>query len=104
MRIKEAKCANPAVQQDKNEAVVQLTYWDVSEIARALYKVMGKNEKVKKLYSDFMILHQLLETGTLDDWTLERVAIHRGMKNIEQVDNDDPSFLPVKVIKSNKGD
>lgn len=84
MVIRQLNGGAPLAQMKDNNATVELTYKDVSDIARSLYKMMSRDESVKKLYSDFMILHQLLETGTLDDWTVERVAIHRGVIETEK--------------------
>lgn len=86
MRINEY-CGNfPLSLIDQAKAIVELTHEDVSEITNALYKRMKEREhplpEQKKLCTDFMILLQLLESGTLDDWTINRVKNLR----IEQCD------------------
>lgn len=103
MRINEYRGNYPLSLIDQAKAIVELTHEDVSEITNALYKRMKKHPypEQKRRYSDFMILLQLLESGTVDDWTVEQIATYRGMTGIEQVDDDEPDFLPVetKTIK-----
>lgn len=79
MRINEYYGNYPLSEINKAKAVVELTHEDVSEITNALYERMKKHPHAenKRRYSDFMILLQLLESGTLDNWTVERVALHR---------------------------
>lgn len=101
MRINEYRGNYPLSLIDQAKAIVELTHEDVSEITNALYKRMKEHPypEQKRRYTDFMILLQLLESGTCDDWTIEQVATHRGMTCIKQVDNDNPGFLPVKTTK-----
>ena len=99
MTIKELKGGTSLESNKDNKIVIELNPKEVADIAHGLYKTMGKNETTKRLYSDFMVAHYLLESGKLDDWAIERIATHRGMTGIKQVDNDDPGYLPVEIIK-----
>ena len=79
MRINEYHGNYPLSLIDRAKAIVELTHDDVSEITNALYKRMKEHPypEQKRRYSDFMILLQLLESGTLDNWTVERVKEYR---------------------------
>lgn len=73
--------AAPALYSSESDATLILTRRDVLIINGALYRYItgGKNNDmdVRKLYSDLMIVEQLMETGRLDDWTVERVKEYR---------------------------
>lgn len=75
MRINEYYGNFPLSLIHQAKAIVELTHEDVSEITNALYKRMKEHPypKQKKRYTDFMILLQLLESGTLDNWTIDQV-------------------------------
>lgn len=79
MRINEYRGNFPLSLIDQAKAIVELTHEDVSEITNALYKRMKEHPlpEQKKLCTDFMILLQLLESGTLDNWTIDRVKNFR---------------------------
>ena len=86
MRINEYRGNFPLSLIDQAKAIVELTHEDVSEITNALYKRMKEHPypEQKKRCTDFMILLQLLESGTLDNWTIDRVKNFR----TEQCDKD----------------
>lgn len=73
--------AAPALYSSESDATLTLTRSDVHIINSALYRYItgGKNKDmdIRKLYSDLMIVEQLMEAGCLDDWTVERVKEYR---------------------------
>ena len=80
MRIKTLNAA-PTLYSSESDATLTLTRSDVHIINSALYRYIadGKNKDmdIRKLYSDLMIVEQLMEAGCLDDWTVERVKEYR---------------------------
>lgn len=86
MRINEYRGNYPLSLIDQAKAIVELTHEDVSEITNALYKRMKEHPYPgqKRRYTDFMILLQLLESGTFDDWTVEKVKEYRNIKKEEE--------------------
>ena len=102
MRIKEYNGAYPISQMHLSHATVELTHSDVSTIANAMYEYTKTHQhpEIKRLYSDFLVAFQLMESGTVDDWTLARVASHRGM-DIKEAQNQ-MNVLPIEVIKEKK--
>ena len=73
--------AAPALYSAESDATLTLTRSDVHIINSALYRYIadGKNKDmdIRKLYSDLMIVEQLMEAGRLDDWTVEKVKEYR---------------------------
>ena len=80
--------AAPALYSSESDATLTLTRSDVHIINSALYRYIadGKNKDmdIRKLYSDLMIVEQLMEAGRLDDWTVERVEEYRNIKKEEE--------------------
>ena len=80
--------AAPTLYSSESDATLTLTRSDVHIINSALYRYIadGKNKDmdIRKLYSDLMIVEQLMEAGRLDDWTVERVEEYRNIKKEEE--------------------
>ena len=80
--------AAPALYSSEADTTLTLTRSDVHTINSALYRYItnGKNKDtdVRKLYSDLMIVEQLMEAGCLDDWTVEKVKEYRNIKKEEE--------------------
>lgn len=80
--------AAPALYSSESDATLTLTRSDVYIINSALYRYIadGKNKDmdIRKLYSDLMIVEQLMEAGCLDDWTVEKVTEYRNIKEEEE--------------------
>ena len=80
--------AAPTLYSSESDATLTLTRSDVHIINSALYRYIagGKNEDmdIRKLYSDLMIVEQLMEAGRLDDWTVEKVKEYRNIKEEEE--------------------
>lgn len=80
--------AAPALYSSESDATLTLTRSDVHIINSALYRYIadGKNKDmdIRKLYSDLMIVEQLMEAGCLDDWTVEKVKEYRNIKEEEE--------------------
>ena len=78
----------PTLYSSESDATLTLTRSDVHIINSALYRYIadGKNKDmdIRKLYSDLMIVEQLMEAGRLDDWTVERVEEYRNIKKEEE--------------------
>lgn len=87
MRIKTLNVA-PALYSSESDTTLTFTRRDVHIINSALYRYItgGKNNDmdIRKLYSDLMIVEQLMEAGCLDDWTVERVKEYRNIKEEEE--------------------
>lgn len=101
MWIKSLAAASSYSYPESARVTLELTRQDMRFLTNALYRYItggqNQNKDVCHLYSDLLIADQLMETGVIDDWTIEQIAIHRGMTGIKQVDDDDPGFLPVKT-------
>ena len=66
--------------KDKN-AQVYVTWEDISIIRNALYRYQkDHNDKVKRLYSDWLVLADLVcEGGVVTNFTTERICELRGL-------------------------
>lgn len=82
MYIKKLKAASALHTTTDARVVLELTARETQIIGNALYRYItgGKNgdKEVRNIYSDWMVIQQLMETGRLDDWTVERVQDYRG--------------------------
>lgn len=80
--------AAPALYSSESDATLTLTRSDVHIINSALYRyiadVKNKDMDIRKLYSDLMIVEQLMEAGCLDNWTVEKVNEYRNIKKEEE--------------------
>ena len=63
------------------KAVIELSKEEVLRIAACLYKRLDDEWKnwpsIKEVYSDFLVLCSLIESGRVDNWTIERTVHHR---------------------------
>lgn len=80
--------AAPALYSSESDVTLTLTRSDVHIMNSALYRYIadGKNKDtdIRKLYSDLMIVEQLMEAGCLDDWTVEKVKEYRNIEKEEE--------------------
>ena len=73
------------------DAWVYLTWDDISIMRNALYHYQkDRNDKVKRLYSDWLVLADLVcEGGIVTNFTTERICELRGLgKLVKEDDNE----------------
>lgn len=76
--------------KDKN-AQVYVTWEDISIMRNALYHYQkDRNDKVKRLYSDWLVLADLVcEGGVVTNFTTERICELRGLGKLVKEDNNE---------------
>lgn len=72
------------------DAQVYLTWGDISIIRSALYYYQkDRNDSVKRLYSDWLVLTDLVECGIITNSTTEQICRLHGLdKLIKEDDNE----------------
>ena len=73
------------------DAQVYLTWDDISIMRNALYHYQkDRNDKVKRLYSDWLVLADLVcEGGVVTNFTTERICELRGLGKLVKEDNNE---------------
>lgn len=78
------------------DAQVYLTWEDISMIRNALYHYQKThNDKVKRLYSDWLVLADLVcEGGVVTNFTTERICELRGLgKLVKEQERDEEIII-----------
>lgn len=77
MRIKNLTAASSYSRQESTKVTLELTRQDMRFLTNALYHYINdsqnQNRDICRLYSDLLIADQLMDTGTIDDCTMDRV-------------------------------
>ena len=81
MRIKNLTAASSYSYQESAEVTLELTRQDMRFLTNALCRYINdsqnQNRDICRLYSDLLITDQLMDTGIIDDWTMDRVQDYR---------------------------
>ena len=90
MWIKSLAAASSYSHPESARVTLEFTRQDMRFITNALYRYItggqNQNKDVCRLYSNLLIAEQLMETGVVDDWTIERVQEYRS----EEIQNENP--------------
>lgn len=81
MRIKNLTAASSCSYQESARVTLELTRQDMRFLTNALCHYINgsqnQNRDICRLYSDLLITDQLMDTGVIDDQTMDRVQDYR---------------------------
>lgn len=93
MWIKSLNAASSYSHPETARVTLELTRQDMRFLTNALYHYIkggqNQNKDVCHLYSDLLIADQLMETGVVDDWTIDRVQDYRAGQYIPSDDDEE---------------
>jgi hypothetical protein len=93
MWIKSLNAASSYSHSESARVTLELTRQDMHYLTNALYRYItggqNQNKDVCHLYSDLLIADQLMETGVVDDWTIDRVQDYRAGQYIPSDDDEE---------------
>lgn len=93
MWIKSLAAASSYSHPETARVTLELTRQDMRFLTNALYRYItggqNQNKDVCHLYSDLLIADQLMETGVIDDWTIDRVQDYRTGQYIPSDDDEE---------------
>ena len=93
MWIKSLNVASSYSHPESARVTLEFTRQDVRFLTNALYHYIkggqNQNREVCHLYSDLLIAEQLMETGVIDDWTIDRVKDYRAGQYIPSDEDEE---------------